>query len=313
MRAAAGEKTRTEELKLLEFTVGPAGAGGAYGINLAKTVEVMARPETFAELPNAHPAIIGMVRARDENVPVVDLAEWMGGKADEAEKRRIILAEFSRLLIGFLVREATRIHSISWDMVEPPSGLIRESDFQYVTGVAKTPGGDLMLLDFERIVSKINPATGLRTRKAAPERERRGSATVFVAEDSPFIRDRMARILSGAGYRVFTAGDGREALERLQWVAREAETKNIDIRRYLNVVVTDVEMPRMDGQTLIKKIREIPLLQDIPIVIFSSMADEANERKWAGQGAAGLVAKPDVDKLVERMDELVFGAAPEAP
>lgn len=312
MRSASGEREKTEELRLLEFTMDPAGTG-LYGINVAKTVEVMARPERLAELPNAHPAIIGTVHARDESVPVVDLAEWMGKKVDDAAKRRIILTEFNKLLLGFLVCEAARVRPISWDQVEPPSGLIRGADFQYVTGVAKTPGGDLMLLDFERIVSRINPATGLRTRRAAPGRERRGSATVFIAEDSPFIRNQMALVLSGAGYRVFSAGDGLEALERLRWVANEAETRNIDIRRYLNVVVTDVEMPRMDGQTLVKKMREIPSLRDIPVVIFSSMAGGANRRKWAGLGASGLITKPEVDRLVERMDELVFGVALDAP
>jgi len=308
MGYVADKNRKVDELKLLEFVVGAPEEERIFGINVAKTLEVIARPEKFSTYPNSHPAVTGMARVRGEEFPIVDLARWMGADVEDSLKSRVILAELNSVRLGFLVTDVRRISVISWDMVEPPSKLVRDADFQYVIGSVEMDGVNIMLLDFERIISQINPSTGFAGKGAGLSRANRSAASVFVAEDSPFIRKQMINILAGAGYRVFSASDGKEALERLKWAANEAEDRNMDIHRYLNVIVTDIEMPQMDGATLITMIREIRALEDIPIVIFSSMADESNKRKWAPLGAADCVTKPEIGRLVEKIDNLVFGA-----
>lgn len=307
MNAVSSDQPKLDELRLLEFMVGPPSGGRPYGINVAKVRQVINRPENISELPNPHQSVIGVISERGEDYPVVDLAKWMRLEAGEDIKKRVILAEFNNMKVGFLVTNTIKIHTVSWDMVEPPAKLIKDSDFQYVTGVVRTEEKNLMLLDFERIVSQINPSTGVSSKNIGASGLDRNSATVFIAEDSAFIRKKMTQALTLAGYRVFTAGDGAKALERLRWVAQEAESKGIEIERYLNAIITDVEMPKMDGATLISNIQKIPALADVPVVIFSSMADEANRRKWAPLGAADCVTKPELGELVERIDALIFG------
>ncbi|VAX23334.1 hypothetical protein MNBD_NITROSPINAE01-1153 [hydrothermal vent metagenome] len=304
------EKKKEHSLTIVEFCVGAKKGDLHYGINIAKTKEIVQIPQSLSEFPRSHPAIMGVAPVRGTSCLFIDLAKWMGVTTPHTTKGKAIVTTFHNTHCGFCVSSIVRTIKVPWADVKPPDAIMSNQAEGFVTGVLETNNSIISLLDFEGIMANISASTGTPKNSEFIVPRDRSAATLFVIEDSRFTRRQIIDLLSRAGYRVFSVGNGKEALEKLTWVANEAVSKNIDIKRYLNLIITDIELPIISGEELIPKIGKIKALHDIPILIFSSMTNKETTDKWLALGAATVVPKPDTTALIERIDEMVFGAIP---
>ena len=292
-------ETGTNEFEIVEFNIGDVN----YGINVAKVREVITRVPVTA-MPQAHPYIDGLFTLRGKAIPLVDLPRCLNARSS-GTPRNIIVTEINNYNIGFLVETVSRIHRISWKEMEPAPEV---GDQSRVVGIIKMKDRIVLLLDFETIIAEINPEINqkLRTVDAATEdiKDQRGRAHVVVAEDSPLLRELLVSTLHDSGYRfIRDFGNGQDAWEYLSALAQ----KNGPIDQQVAVIVSDVEMPKMDGHRLLKLVREDERLKEVPLVLFSSLINPEMRRKGKELGASGQIAKPEINQLIELLDHLVFG------
>ncbi|NMC74954.1 MAG: chemotaxis protein CheV [Geobacteraceae bacterium] len=277
----------TNELEIVEFCVNDGDRNCYYGVNVAKVREIIRTPKLTPVL-SAPEMVAGMMSLRDRIIPVIDLARVLGWQPS-AVPDKILVLEFNRVTVGILVNGVSRIFRLSWEQVVAPSKL---SEGAYVTGMVKMEGRIVLILDFERILAELCQNTALTPVEETWRPEPGASTrTVLVVDDSAFIRNAIASNLRAAGYRAEEAINGEEAWnlisERLA-----ADTFTFD------AIITDIEMPRMDGLHLTSLVRADALLREIPLFIFSSLASEDNIRKWKSLGADGILTKPDMPNLV---------------
>lgn len=310
----------TNELEIIEFHLNKIQSDGSiktcyYGINVAKVREVIRVPET-TDYPNAQPHMIGVFSSRDILTPLVDLAGWLGIKTDKNETNKfVIVTDFNRMTNGFLIDSVSRIHRISWNDVESPSQFLEAGEQDCVVAVVRKEGKLIMILDFEKIISDINPELSMEKYDISQDRDvnldkkmvaRRNGATVMVVDDSAFIRSLIEDTLTSAGYVVHTAKDGGEAFEKLTDIANRCKEDNVNLSAMLDAVISDVEMPRMDGMHLTKRLRDMDIFKEIPIVIFSSIMSDDNRNKALSLGANDTITKPEIRRMVSIMDKYIF-------
>ncbi len=292
----------TNELEIIEFKIG----NEYYGINVAKVREIIRANIGIVPVPDSHESVAGVVNLRGRITPVVTLAKQLKIDVDyDPKASRIIVTEFNKLQAGFWVNEVTRIHRISWKDVGAPSGLVN-SKMGYAVGVIKIEDRILFLLDFEKIASIINPEAGLEgvadAKPKSTNQVDRSTKQIFIAEDSAYIRQLLVDYVSTAGYKVKAFTDGEKA-----WNAFQDEVKSEgfkDVSDFCNLLITDIEMPQMDGLHLISKVRAEKDLKDLPCVVFSSMITDELADKCRKVGANGQLTKPEIDLLVETVDKL---------
>lgn len=295
----------TNELEIVEFLIGKE----YYGINVAKVREIIRANSGIVPVPDSHESVAGVVNLRGRVTPVVDLAKHLGVHQEfDPRLSRIIIAEFNKMHVGFWVSGVTRIHRISWKSVESPEGLV-QSKAGYAVGVVKIDDRILFLLDFEKIASVINPESGIQkpenihyeAQKVSFDRTQK---KVLIAEDSPFIRQLLSQYITAAGYKVELFNNGLEA-----WQSFERTLSFPDFRKiedHCHLLITDIEMPQMDGLHLIKKIRETAKLKGFPCVVFSSMISPELSIKCKAIGADDQITKPEIERLVRLVDSRVL-------
>ena len=275
----------TNELEIIEFHLVKELPDGSkktcyYGINVAKVREVIQVPET-TDYPNAQPHMVGVFSSRDVLTPLVDLAGWLGVPTNKDLKRKfVIVTDFNNMTNGFLIDSISRIHRISWNDVESPSQFLEAGEQDCVVAVVRKDGNLIMILDFEKIIADINPELSMEKYDVTVDKSvdlnqrmitKRNAKTVMVVDDSAFIRSMIQDTLSSAGYNVIACKDGGEAHEKLMSLIEVAKEENMPISEFIDGVVTDVEMPRMDGMHLVKRLRESDAYSVMPIVMFSSL------------------------------------------
>ncbi|TXK91853.1 response regulator, partial [Parageobacillus sp. SY1] len=207
--------------------------------------------------------------------------------------------EFNQLKVVFHVHDVTRIHRISWKQIEKPSQMYQGLEAQII-GVVKLEGQMILLLDFEKIIADINPDLGINTQKIKNLGNReRSQKKIIVAEDSPLLRKLLQDTLAEAGYvSVEFFENGEDALHYLQSIADTGK----DIADEVQLVITDIEMPQMDGHHLTKRIREDDKLKKLPVIIFSSLITDDLRHKGEKVGATAQVSKPEIGELVNMID-----------
>lgn len=310
----------TNELEIIEFHLEKVLPDGRtktcyYGINVAKVREVIQVPDT-TDYPNAQPHMIGVFSSRDVLTPLVDLAGWLGVPTSQTlERKFVIVTDFNRMTNGFLIDSISRIHRISWNDVESPSQFLEAGEQDCVVAVVRKDGNLIMILDFEKIIADINPELSMEKYDVKVDRSvdlnqkmvnKRNAKTVMVVDDSAFIRSLIQDTLSSAGYNIIACKDGGEAYEKLMDIERVAKAENMAVSELVDAVVTDVEMPRMDGMHLLKRLRESDAYRDTPIVMFSSLMSEDNRAKALALGANDTITKPEIGKMVTMMDKYIF-------
>lgn len=289
----------TNELEIVEFEMG----GNRYGINVIKVKEIiLPTPITF--IPHAHPSIEGIIQLRGEVLPVIDMEKVMGlpktlGKNDG----KYIVAAFNKQEVVFHVHEVSQIHRVSWDQIEKPSDLYSDGSSQ-VIGVIKRENDMLLLLDFEKIVLEINPDSGIRVeevKKLGPRE--RSDKRILIAEDSPLLRKLLNDTLTEAGYaNLEFFENGKDALNYLENLVSLGK----NVTKEVQLVITDIEMPQMDGHHFTKRIRENKDLAVLPVIIFSSLITNELKHKGMSVGADDQVSKPEIAELVLKMDKYIL-------
>jgi two-component system chemotaxis response regulator CheV len=300
----------TNELEIVEFYLdepGPEPGGtyrGHYGVNVAKVLEIIRRPR-FTEMPEvSHPSVLGAFNHRSHIIPLVDLSVWLGKEQVAGEASKVIVTEFNRIVTAFLVSGMTRIHRVSWEAVEPPSAYVASFSNSSITGVVKIEGRILFILDLEKIVSDLNPHLGMRLDEGV-DWGAGGSYRALVADDSTLIREMLKDLLEKAGFTVESVKNGREAWDRLGEIKSRAEAEGRSVEDFFQVVVTDIEMPAMDGHNLTRRIKEDPVLKRLPVILFSSLITDKLRHKGVAVGADEQISKPEVSTLARRAKELI--------
>lgn len=288
----------TNELEVLEFTV----AGNHYGINVAKVREILPMTE-ITPVPNSHPCIEGIFMPRDTIITAINLVRALGFPEDENHKRNmLIITNFNNLNIAFDVEQVLGIHRVSWTDIVKPDSTVNAPGAGIATGIIKKLESLIIVLDFERIVEDICPETSLKMSEIAELGEReRNNIPVIVAEDSPMLQKLITDALFQAGYtNLHTYSNGQEAWDRLLELK-----KNNGVDYGAKCIITDIEMPQMDGHRLIRLIRNDEALKHLPIIVFSSLINEDMKRKGESLGADAQITKPEIGQLVSCIDRLV--------
>lgn len=288
----------TNELEILQFQMGD----NFYGINVAKIREILSY-EVPTPIPNADPRIEGIFMPRDEVISVINLAECLSmGHPDNTANDMYIVTNFNKLNAAFHVNAVMGIHRVSWSDIIKPDSTINAAGAGMATGIVRIDGKLIIVLDFEKIVSEINPETGLKISDVEHMRGReRSEAPILIAEDSALLSKMIVNCLKQAGYdNITTTDNGQECWEKLQSYLKSG---NIDDK--VACVITDIEMPQMDGHHLTKLIKTDDSLKHIPVVIFSSLVNDEMRRKGEQLGANAQLSKPEIGQLVEAIDGLI--------
>ena len=289
----------TNELEIVEYGIGQ----NKFGINVIKVKEII-NPVPITIVPQAHPNVEGIIELRGEVLPVVDVAEALGFPPSEnPSDDKFIVAEFNKQKIVFHVHSVTQIHRISWGQIEKPSNMYQGIESQII-GVIKMSGEMILLLDFEKIVVEINPESGISVQqvKKLGKRER-SDKRIVVAEDSALLRKLLYDTLSEAGFQYIEFFEnGQDALNYLESVVNEGKK----IEDYIQLVVTDIEMPQMDGHHLTKRIKGHKQLSKLPVIIFSSLITDDLRHKGQMVGADAQVSKPEIAELITNIDQFLL-------
>ena len=294
----------TNEIEIMEFTID----GNLYGINVAKVKEIMIA-EPVKPMPHAHPAVEGIYKPRDEVLTVVDLPKYLNGENNHKGERDIfIITNFNKMFIAFRVHSVVQISRISWTDIQKPDKAVSGGAESVATGIAQC-GGDLVtILDFERIVAEIAPETSIQIAEVERLGPRdRNDRPIWIAEDSILLSKMIEDSLRKAGYvnlRMYP--NGREL-----WEALNLLPKDQPISRHVGLIITDIEMPQMDGHRLTKLVKDDKELKHLPLIIFSSLITEEMRRKGRQLGADEQLTKPEIGHLVSVMDHLLMRTAQE--
>ena len=288
----------TNELEVLEFRLD----GNAYGINVAKIKEIINYQEV-TPVPNSHPSIEGIFMPRDTMITAIDLKNCLQRGVSEPGGL-FIITNFNKLDIAFHVDSVVGIHRVSWREIIKPGSTISTSEDGVSTGIIKFDDRLIIILDFEKIVTDINPETGLKVADIEELGERhRIDVPILIAEDSPLLNKLIVDSLHKAGYvNLIHTENGQQAYDVIQECKKEGTLKE-----HVQCIITDIEMPLMDGHRLTKLVKSDEETKNIPIVIFSSLVNDDMKRKGEALGANAQLSKPEIGNLVRVVDELVLG------
>ena len=298
----------TNELEVVEFYIDEKdGYRGNYGVNVAKVLEII-RMEPITAMPNTHdPCVLGAFKYRDGRVvPLIDLAVYLKKDRVQKEEPKIIVTEFNHVVTAFLVSGVNRIHRLSWQEVEPPGNFLQNVSAAAITGVVHLEGRVAFVLDMEKIVADLNP--DLAITYTAPKQLQGALKTYNIvhADDSVSVRTLVKNMLEGGGgFRVMQKDNGGAAWELLLALKRQSEEEGRPITAYVDGVITDIEMPSMDGLSLCRNIKEDPVLKVLPVALFSSLITDRLAHKGESVGADAQFAKPDLSDLSAKLLSLI--------
>lgn len=296
----------TNELEIVEFYLDEDVAGvryrGYYGVNVAKVLEIINKPRVTG-LPEAgHSSVLGAFNQRNVIITLIDLADWLGKTRVDVDAPKVIVTEFNNIVNAFLVSGVTRIHRLSWEDVESPDAYIAGCTESSITGVVKIEDRIVFLLDLERIIADLNIGLGMKKVTECLSEEGK-HYRALVADDSTMIRKLLEEQLTKASFVVQTAVNGRDAWEQL--LAAKKRLAEGGREGWFDIVVSDIEMPSMDGLSLTKHIKEDAVLRDIPVILFSSLITDKLRHKGQAVGADDQISKPEVQELATRALDLI--------
>ncbi len=288
----------TNELEVLEFNV----SGNSYGINVAKIKEIIPY-QPVTPVPNSHPSIEGIFMPRDIMITAIDLRNCLQRGTSEPGGL-FIVTNFNNLDIAFHVDTVLGIHRVSWTEITKPNETVNTVDESISTGIIKIDNKLVIILDFEKILSDINPETGLKVDEVdlIEKNSKRNEKAILIAEDSILLNKMIVESLKKAGYvQLIHTANGQEAWDVIQQCKAKGTLKE-DIQ----CVITDIEMPMMDGHRLTKLIKTDEDTKHIPVIIFSSLVNDEMRKKGESLGANAQLSKPEIGNLVRLVDGLLL-------
>jgi len=296
----------TNKLEILLFTLGMdlrTGRRETFGINVFKVREVMRVPE-ITRAPEMPTAVEGMVSLRGALVPVVDLVKYVGVQT-EKKPEIMIVTEYNGHTQGFLVEAVDTILRLDWAAMKVPPDMLAAEMGGLVTAVTELPDNRLvMMMDVEKVLSETGhfDDNAIAFNTIQPLKQTR---TVFFADDSAVARRQISRTLDAMGVKYVSANNGKQAWEELQRIANQAEMMNTTVSNLVQLVLTDVEMPEMDGYVLTKSIKSDPRFAGIPVLMHSSLSSTANEKLGRAVGVDEYVPKFEPHKLADILTRLL--------
>ena len=301
-------KVGSNEMELVDFRILKQEADsvyeGIYGINVSKVREIIRVPD-LTELPGTPEFIEGIFDLRSVVIPVVNLAKWMGITEPEGTEnsKRIIITEFNNVLIGFIVHEAKRIRRINWSDIEPATFISATDglDGSKITGVTKIEGDNvLLILDLESVVQDL----GLYEPdvEAIPHELETFSGMALILDDSSTARKIVKDALQKMGFKVIEAIDGQDGLEKLEEIYK---SYGEDVSDYLKLILSDVEMPRMDGFHFAANVKEDGRFKNVPIIFNSSISDHFSEDRGLKAGGEAYLVKFDASSFYDEVARVV--------
>lgn len=288
----------TNEIEIMKFSV----MEEFYGINVAKVQEII-MSEKVKSMPHAHPAVEGIFKPRDTLITVINLAYYLTGDKPQNNSRDLfIVTNFNKMTVAFRVESIEGISRLSWEDIQKPDKTIANGDEGVATGIAQCDNQLVTILDFEKIVAEIAPETSIQVSEIEQLGDRPlCDSPIIIAEDSILLRRMIDDALERAGFMQITNFcNGQEAWDYLVSIRNDS-----DLYDKVNLVITDIEMPEMDGHRLTKLIKGDSRLRELPVVIFSSLINEQMRRKGKELGADEQLAKPEIGHLVSVLDTLL--------
>ncbi|MCC8028186.1 MAG: chemotaxis protein [Clostridium sp.] len=288
----------TNEIEIMKFTI----SGEFYGINVAKVKEIM-MSEHVKIMPHAHPAVEGIFKPRDTLITVIDLGFYLTGERLEHQYRDLfIITNFNKMTVAFRVQSIEGISRISWKDIQKPDKTLSNGDESVATGIAQCDDVLVTILDFEKIVAEIAPETTIQVSEVEQMGDRPlCESPIVIAEDSVLLQKMINDCLQRAGFmNIKNFNNGQEAWNYLHGLRSDARLYD-----KVKLVITDIEMPEMDGHRLTKLVKSDERLQKIPVIIFSSLINEQMRIKGKELGADEQLAKPEIGHLVAVIDALL--------
>ncbi len=285
----------TGEVEILEFIVG----GKSYGINVIKVKRIV-EIDNLTKLPLTAPSIAGITLYRNEVITLINLNYVLDNENFTNENSKIIISEFNQTTVAFIFDSIVGIRRLTWEDIKKPDDILNN---QLVIGNVVFDNRIILLLDFEKIVTDINPEVGITLSKAEniPQLDR-SNVRLVLADDSAMIRELLKNTLTSAGYKnMIFFNDGKETLNYLLELAKEEKEEFI---KKAHILITDIEMPQMDGHTLTRSIKGHPILKTLPVIIFSSLITNDLKHKGDSVGADAQMSKPEIGSLIEVVDSL---------
>ena len=314
----------TNEVEVLEFILG----GQSFGVNVLKIQAIeQFDPSRLTRIRLVHPSIVGTLLFRDQCITLVDLSRHLGTQAGDpgvaasgvdqsAEgtgdeeflgQKLVLVMEFNDLKTAFLVDGVDRIHRVSWGSINTLSPYLNSPGTKF-TGSLQIEGHEILLVDMEKIVTEILP-TDLQRHLLEPDSDRprfaaRAGVKIFLAEDSATVRGLLVEELHKGNYRqVRTFPNGYECFDEISELQRTAQAEGGDLRDHVQVVISDIEMPKMDGLALCRTCKRDLNLENLPFIMFSSLVNDQIARKCDEVGADAHLSKPQFGRLVELLDQ----------
>ncbi len=288
----------TNELEIMEFTIG----GELFGINVAKVREIMIAQDV-KQMPNSHEVVEGVFKPRNEIITVIDLGKYLNiPKLNENGNDIFIVTHFNKLNLAFHVETVVGIARVSWESIKKPDRVIYGGDEGVATGIAEYQDRLITILDFEKIIAEISPESSIQFSDIEKLGNRKPSDnTVLIVEDSVLLSKMIVECLHKAGYKnTVKVDNGQEAWDFLE----EVKVCGDPVKEHVACIVTDIEMPLMDGHRLTKLVKEDSVLKDIPLILFSSLISEEMRVKGKSIGADEQITKPEIANLVSIIDRL---------
>ncbi|MFA2808430.1 MULTISPECIES: chemotaxis protein [Bacillus cereus group] len=290
----------TNELEIVTYTVGE----NLFSINVMKVREII-NPFPVTTVPESHHAVEGVVQVRGEILPVINLATALNLKSIKPlDQTKFIISELNQMKVIFRVDEVHRIQRISWEQIDEPASLSMGLE-ETTSGIVKLDGKIILLLDYEKIVCEIS-GTGYDNKSLAglEQKTDRAEKVIYIAEDSAMLRQILEETLSSAGYtKMNFFSNGAEALAQIEKLAKEQGERMYE---HIHLLITDIEMPKMDGHHLTKVIKDGEVMNRLPVIIFSSLITNELFHKGEAVGANAQVSKPDIQELIGLVDKLVL-------
>lgn len=310
-------ETGTNELEIitfyLEFVDPDSGkrSKNTFGINAAKVRELVALPEDITEVINSPACVRGLFLLRNATIPLVDIGDYFGYQVDHSpefdRKCVVIVAELNGKAFGFVSHGVDKVHRISWSQVSPPPAIIAANSS--ITGICLIGSQTIQMIDFEKIIGEIDPSMVMRTSRDDRQSsliDDKYAKEVVIADDSRVILMQLSSTLKKAGFHVSAHPDGQDAWEYLEALRNAGE-----LDKTVLAIISDLEMPRMDGHHFCLRVKQDPAYSKIPVLLFSSMINDSLKKRGLAVGADDQVTKPELDTLIERLEASVARLNPD--
>lgn len=305
----------TNEVEFIEFYV----RDQSFGINVAKVREIVQyneKAETY--IPNTPPAIRGTFLLRGQAITIVDLNQFLFQEKHQVQERSVaLITDFNNMITGFLVNGVNRIHRRRWDELKPFNGHLAVLNAT-VTGSIQIDDRDVLILDLESLIGSLMPSSQVGylehvAKDAQNSQTSRANCHLIFAEDSPFIRTNIEKHLKHNGYTdIGVCDNGAEAYDIVARQSQRAREQGEDLRHSIAALITDIEMPKLDGLTLCRRIREDLEQYNLPILVLSSLINEQMQRKCHLVGANAYLNKANADGLIQKLDEFCLAKSAKA-